>query len=198
MRPALRRARCAGGVARAAAAFLLCLLSACAGLPPTPAARPGAVVADAPFAVDGRLSAKRGGEAMSASFSWTHAPPRDELAVTTPLGQDVAQISGDGRAVAVVLADGRTETAADWPTLTERALGYALPVAGLAAWIRGGAHAGSPATVEPDAAGRPGVLRQDGWEIVYDYADTASTTPKSLRLVYGDLEVRIVVDRWRS
>ncbi len=192
MRPALPRTRCA------AAAFLVGLLSACAGLPPAPAERAGAVIADAPFAVEGRLSAKRGGEAMSASFSWTHAPPRDELAVTTPLGQDVAQISGDGHAVTVTMADGRTESAADWATLTERALGFALPGAGLGAWIRGGAHADSPSTAEPDAAGRPRVLRQDGWEIVYDYADAASTTPKSLRLVYGDLEVRIVIDRWRS
>jgi outer membrane lipoprotein LolB len=174
-------------------------LAACAGVPPTALTeRPGAVVPDAPFSVDGRLSARHGGEAMSANFSWTHAPPRDELAVTTPLGQDVAQISGDGRSATVTLADGRAETATDWATLTERALGFALPVAGLSAWIRGGAHPGSPSSVEPDAEGRAAVLRQDGWEIVYGYPDAASATPKSLRLVYGDLEVRVVVDRWRA
>jgi hypothetical protein len=43
-----------------------------------------------------------------------------------------------------------------------------------------------------------GVLRQDGCEIVYAYADNSSRLPSQLRLACHDLELRIVIDRWRA
>ncbi len=174
------------------------ILSGCASIPAGAPARATAVDSRAPFKIEGRLSARRGAEAMTANFTWIHAPPRDELVITTPLGQEVAQISGDATARRVELraADGRLDEAADWSTLTERTLGFALPVAGLGAWVRGAPHDGAPFSVEPDAAGRAGVLRQDGWEIVYGYGDGKTREPARLRLTYADLEVRIVIDRW--
>ncbi len=122
------------------------------------------------------------------------------FAVSTPLGQIVAQLRGDASAHAVTLtrADGTTESAADWTTLTSRALGFALPVEGLAAWARGEPHPGSPHSSETDAAGRTTLLRQDGWEITYDYADPSAREPRRLRLVYPGVELRIVADRWRN
>ena len=74
-----------------------------------------------------------------------------------------------------------------------------LPAAGrgLAWWVRGAPRAGAPHSVEADGAGRPVVLRQDGWEIVYGYADDAARRPSRLDLACHDLEVRIVIDRWR-
>jgi hypothetical protein len=53
--------------------------------------------------------------------------------------------------------------------------------------------------MEPDAKGRPALLRQDGWEIVYTYADDTQQRPARLTLRYAQgepMEVRIVVDRW--
>jgi len=155
---------------------------------------------DAPFAIDGRLSARHGRDAVSVGFSWMHAPPRDELVVSTPLGQSVAELSGDQSLQRVELrtADGRHEVAADWAALTERALGVALPVEGLAAWAQAAPRANSPHSVEADALGRPEVLRQDGCEIVYAYADDSARRPSGLRVACHELEVRIVIDRWRD
>jgi len=155
-------------------------------------------VADKPFSIEGRLSARKGTEAVSANFTWRHDPPRDELVVTTPLGQQVAELSGDTQQKRVEMrtADGRVGESPDWSTITERALGYRLPVESLAAWIRGAPQAGTPSTVEPDAAGRASVLRQQGWEIVYTYPDETARVPSRVRASYPDLEVRIVVDRW--
>ena len=51
---------------------------------------------------------------------------------------------------------------------------------------------------EMNAASRMGVLRQDGCEIVYAYADDAARRPSQLRLTCHDLELRIVIDRWRT
>ena len=155
---------------------------------------------DEPFAIDGRLSARRGDNAISVAFAWTHSSPRDEFVVTTPLGQAVAELTGDasmGR-VEVRMADGRREEARDWATLTERVVGIPLPVAGLAWWAQGAAHADGPHAVEYDAAGRTNVLRQDGCEVVYAYGDSSTRRPSRLRLVCHDLEMRMVIDRWRA
>jgi outer membrane lipoprotein LolB len=173
-----------------AAAFL----AACAAVPsrPTPAVAPSV---DAPFAIDGRLSVRRGSEGVTANFSWRHAPPRDDFVVSTPLGQTMAEISGDASVPRYELrtSEGRREEAPDWSGLTARALGAPLPVAGLAAWILGAPRANSPDSIETDASGRAVVLRQDGWEIVYAYADADARLPMRLQLSQADLEVRIVV-----
>jgi outer membrane lipoprotein LolB len=178
---------------------LACVVVGCASTsiaPPTALAP----VPDEPFAIDGRLSARRGNEAVAVSFAWTHASPRDEIVITTPLGAAVAQLSGDAstRSVEVRGADGRVDVASDWASLTARSVGFPLPVAGLAYWVRGAAREDAPHVAEIDAAGRVGVLRQDGCEVVYAYADNRSRRPAQLRLACHDVELRIVIDRWRE
>jgi outer membrane lipoprotein LolB len=175
------------------------LLAACAGAPSALAPGSDAAYTDGPFTAAGRLSARHGSEAIAVHFRWDHRPPRDELAVTSPLGQTVAELSGDAAAsrVEVRTADGRRAEAADWMALTEQTLGFPLPVSGLAAWIRGSPHAGAAYTREPDREGRIAVLRQDGWEIVYDYPDSAARAPLRLRITYPEFEIRVVVDEWR-
>ena len=174
------------------------MLAACASLSPVERA-PIAVSNDEPFAIDGRLSARHGADAVTANFAWRHEASLDELIVTTPLGQEVAELHGDARAgrVEVRTAEGLSDEAPDWATLTERALGFRLPIDGLSAWVRGAANVGAPSTFERDAAGRALVLRQQGWEIVYTYPDDAARRPSKLRLTYPELEVRMVIDRWQ-
>jgi outer membrane lipoprotein LolB len=180
-------------------AALAFVVAGCASAPMAPLpALP--LPADAPFAIDGRLSARRGNEAISVSFAWMHAAPRDEFVVTTPFGAAVAELTGDASTprVEVRTADGRHEVASDWATLTERVVGFPLPVAALAFWARGAARTDAPHVVEVDSAGRVDVLRQDGCEIVYAYADGVTRLPSRLRLLCHDLELRIVIDRWRA
>jgi outer membrane lipoprotein LolB len=173
---------------------LLALAAVFAGCATAPRTGDVAPLAERAFTAEGRLSARHGNDAVSASFRWAHRPPRDELELGTPLGQVIAQLTGD-RSVPqarVVLADGRSMEAEDFDALTQRALGFPLPVNGLAAWIRGGPHGASPFRAELDDRGRVAVLRQDGWEIVYEHAEAAA--PARLRLTYPGVEVRIALD----
>jgi len=185
-------------VHRAALALLVAALGI-AGCATAPVAGPARQAAgDAAFSIEGRLSARRGNEALSANFEWTHAPPSDALVVTSPMGQEIAALTGDSSAGRVEVRDARgtRDEAADWTTLTERALGAPVPVDGLAAWMQGLVRPGTPHVEARDAAGRPSLLRQDGWEVTYDYADASSTRPARLKLSRDDIEIRIVVDRW--
>jgi len=185
-------------VARVLVAAIALIVVGCASVPGTPT-EPAPQRTDAPFGIDGRLSARRGNDAVSVSFVWNHAPPKDEFVVTTPLGAAVAEMSGDAstRRVEVRTADGRTDSASDWASLTERVVGFPLPVDGLAFWAQGSPRPEVPQTTEVDAAGRLRVLRQDGCEIVYSYAE-AMPLPTQLRLTCHDLELRIVIDGRRA
>jgi outer membrane lipoprotein LolB len=155
----------------------------------------------AAFAASGRLSARRGSEGVTAHFAWSHAPGSDRFDVSTPLGQIVARLSGDPSGVRIERPGEPAVAYADWGSLTREVFGVAIPVDGLASWIQAQPAAGSAFDIERDAAGRPLVLRQQGWEIVYSYADaTSATNPIRLVMRYPDsepIEVRIVVDRWQ-
>jgi outer membrane lipoprotein LolB len=186
--------------AAAAAVCAALLLAGCATLR-APEAGPAASAAAlaAPFDVEGRLSARQGREGGSASFTWSHQGARDDIALTTPLGQTLAQLHGDASGVIARWPDGRAVEAADFDALIDRVLGVPVPVQGLSAWLRGLARPGSPAQFERDAQGRPSVLVQDGWQIVYAYPDDAAPRAGRLTLRYGGTEpaeVRVVIDRW--
>ena len=190
-----RRLRAGRSIAIAAFAALA---AACASVPPT--TEPVATTAtDAPFSIGGRISARSGDAGIAGGFTWVHDTRHDAIDLATPLGQTLARLEGDGSAVSVRLQDGRVEKASTWRELTERAFGVTIPVEGLSAWVRGVPHAGARFTVERDTTGRVSVLRQDGWEVVYAYAEDTSQRPLRVSLSYPGaepVEVRVVVDRW--
>jgi outer membrane lipoprotein LolB len=189
----------ASGVARALA--IVVVVAACAPLRPAPESSvvDRAALA-APFSAEGRLSARRGNEGIAGQFAWQHESARDTIDLTTPLGQTIARLEGGSDGVRIETGNGRVDTAQDWDTLTARAFGVTLPVTGLSAWLRGLARDGSRYTTERDARDRAVLLRQDGWEVTYAYADDAASKASRLVLRYPGvepIEVRIVVDRWQ-
>jgi outer membrane lipoprotein LolB len=183
----------------ALACAVLAFVAGCATVPST-TVRPTTETAAA-FEASGRLSARRGSEGVAANFTWSHAATADRFDVSTPLGQIVARLSGDPSGVRVERPGEAPVAYADWGALTRDVFGVAIPVDGLASWIQAQPIAGSAFDLERDAAGRPLVLRQQAWEIVYAYADaTSEANPNRLVMRYPGsepIEVRIVVDRWQ-
>jgi outer membrane lipoprotein LolB len=185
---------------RALAILLAAFVAACASLPVS--SPPSATVdtADTPFSIAGRISARHGDAGLAGGFTWVHAGPRDTIDLATPLGQTLARLQGDADGVTVHLQDGRVETARSWRELTERAFGVTIPVDGMSAWVRAMPRADSPYAIERDSQARVSLLRQDGWEIAYAYADDANRRPFRVVLTMpgGEpVDVRVVVDRWQ-
>lgn len=184
----------------ALAALAMATAVGCATVAPSPDSNRPATAAAAAFDASGRLSARRGSEGVAAHFTWSHAPASDRFDVATPLGQTLARLSGDPSGVRIERPGERPVAYPDWVAVTRDVFGVAIPVDGLASWIQAQPVAGMAFDLERDAAGRPLVLRQQGWEIVYSYADPASVNPMRLVMRYPDsepIEVRIVVDRWQ-
>jgi outer membrane lipoprotein LolB len=191
--------RLPGRVARFAAIANLLMFAACASTPrdalPFKFADTRTV-----YEIAGRLSARHDADAFAANFRWSHAGDRDELDLASPLGQTVARLTGDAGGVMLQTPDGKVETASDWTTLTSRGLGWALPVEGLAFWVQGAPRKGAPFTAEAGADGAPGVLRQDGWTIVYQAFvkdATGVSRPARMTLDYPGVELRLVIDAWQ-
>ncbi len=187
-------------VHRLGGALALLAMAGCATV--APVSVPMAVQVEGAFDVSGRMSARHGSDGVTVNFTWAHAPGEDRFEIATPLGQIVARLSGNETGVRVVRPGKATREFADWSALTRDVFGVAIPVDGLAAWIQGAPVANAGFDLEHDASGRPLVLRQQGWYIVYAYADeTASARPLRIVMRYPDsepIEVRIVVDSFAA
>ncbi|MBS0319528.1 MAG: outer membrane lipoprotein LolB [Proteobacteria bacterium] len=177
------------------ATCVLAVIAGCATRPP-PVSHAPPPVAEA-FSLQGRISVRHGTDALAANVAWTHSASDDHIELATPLGTGIARMTRDASGATIELADGRRERAASFATLTEASLGVPIPVAGLASWVQGAPRAGSAARIERDGAGRTSTLDQDGWSIVYAYADDAATRPRRLVATYPDIDLRLVIDAWR-
>jgi outer membrane lipoprotein LolB len=153
------------------------LLTACAPVLQRPIG-PTAPVDAARFQLEGRLSVRQGETRHHVGISWRHAGNSDEILLTGPLGQGVAELTRDAGGARLTTSDRQSLAAADWESLAERAFGARLPLSEMPRWVVGAAPA-------------PSV---DGWRI--DYLEYESGLPVLMELRRGDIELRLKVDAW--
>jgi outer membrane lipoprotein LolB len=127
-----------------------------------------------------RIGARYGNESFSGNVAWRHAADGDEMLISTAFGQGVARIVRQGEAVQLTTAEPREYRSNDVEDLTQRVLGFRVPLVGLADWIRG----------------RPSPeLEQRGWKIEIQELDE-SRRPMRMRLTYQGIELRLAVMKW--
>ena len=132
------------------------------------------------FSLAGRIAVRSGSEAFTGNIAWRHAQGGDEILLSTPTGQGVAQILRQGDAVLLKTAEGKEYRAADSESLTERVLGFRLPIEGLAETVQG----------KPSP-----VLESRGWKIEYQERDEQKR-PTRLRLTNTGAELRLAIHQW--
>jgi len=171
---------------RAAAATML--LAACAA--------PGFQLpaSDVEFELAGRIAMKYRDEAASGNIAWRHGLKDDELLLTSPLGQGLARLARSGEEVTLTTQDGREYKAADAESLTEQVLGFRLPLAGLADWVRARPAPG-PAVTRRDTEGRFAQIEQFGWKV--EYLEYAGKLPSRLNLSYPGVQLRLAIAEWK-
>ncbi len=156
------------------AVWLVLLLCACAQVDLRPPEQ-------VEFDLLGRIAARYRDDGFTGNVNWRHAAVGDEMLITTPLGQGVARIVRQGDAVQLTTADGKEFRAADSESLTERVLGFRLPIEGLADWVQG----------KPSPT-----LESRGWKVEYLQRDEQNR-PRLMRMTYQGVEVRFAVSEWR-
>ena len=174
------------------------LLLGCASTPPAPqpVARP-AQAEQAAFSLTGRLAIRHDDERSSAGVRWSHRNGADEILLFTPLGQTVARIRRDAQGVVLDTPE-KHYNAQDTEDLTQRALGWHLPLEGLRYWVLALPAPESNAGIEHDANGQVNMLRQDGWAIRYTRyaAQTPDSLPLRMNLQREGMELQLLIDEW--
>jgi outer membrane lipoprotein LolB len=183
---------------------LLALLAGCTTLMPVSAPgtapSPPLVQAYIPsFEINGRLSVRHDNEGFSGNLRWRHVFGEDEFVVQTPLGQGVARVTRNAQGATLQTADGQTLYAEDAESLTQQALGFRLPLAGLPRWVQAQAVSGE-ASLRHNDDGTVGELREQGWQIEYlDYHGVGNTTlPSKLSMQNTELKLRLIIDDWQA
>jgi len=159
-------------------ALLAFLLSGCVANPPLPS-RPSLAAINA-FAFSGRVSVRQDESRHHASIDWRHTSAKDEILLTTPLGQGLAEITRDADGARLLLADGRRFAAADWSALSEEIFGFRLPLKTSARWLLG---------MTGDT---------EGWRIAVVERESAApdALPAVIELERDDIAVRLKIDAW--
>lgn len=182
---------------------VLLTLGGCATVPPQKTELPASVApvpAVREFDMSGRVAVRYQEQGFSANLDWQHTQKTDQLLILNPLGQGVAQITRDDSGVRLKTADRRELTANDAEALTQQVLGWRLPLKGLGYWAVGAAAPGPVNILERDSAGRLARIEQDGWSIAYrDYRSVNGLDlPARIELARPELEIKLLVDNWRS
>ena len=123
----------------------------------------------------------------------------DAVDVYTPVGSIIAVILVSPRTGAVLETKDQVYEAVSVEALTERVLGWPLPLGSLMYWAQGQVNPLSALDkMSPrDARQRLTYLEQDGWKVTFERYVEESPRPRVIRLEVRDLKIRFVLDDWK-
>lgn len=162
----------------------LCLLAACATPNMTTPKDWQAQRGEHSFDASGRLAVTINEKGSYANFDWTRAYGVETIDINTPLGNTVGQLCRDAEGVLARNADGELFTASTPSELSEKLLGYDLPIEHLAVWANGEWVRDVPYSFAAN-----GQLKQLGWTISREL--TENGLPKILLLQSDQLVLRM-------
>lgn len=182
------------------------LLSACASLPPPDIASTGRTEQ---FWLSARFSLvvdrpDQAPQTASGQLDWWHdsMQQRDRIDIASPFGQTMAALRGNAASVRLQLANGRQFQASTLTELAQQGLGQPIPFTRIPDWLEGITQLHSKAIRDP--LGRLTQLRDNHWEVRYEYADDRinndhPSIPQILTAQSTDgITLRLRIDRWRT
>lgn len=180
---------------RCCALGLVALLAGCAVAPRVPLPADTAAIRD--FELSGRVAVRLEGRGYSARLRWQHRDSRDALWLYSPVGSVLARLTVAANSAVLTTADQATFHSSDVQELTREVLGWDLPLEGLQHWVVARPDPHAPIEdARRDPRDRLKSLRQRDWTISYLAYAADSGLPSSMALQYGDLQLKLVIDRW--
>jgi outer membrane biogenesis lipoprotein LolB/uncharacterized protein HemY len=151
---------------------------------------------------DGRFAVKVTGltdaqnQGGSGGFTLIQENLKDTLEIRNPMGGAIAKITitpGE----ATLERDGQITSAIDADTLVQNTLGLPLPARGLSNWLRGETRPGSEASIERNNKGQVSEIRQDGWNLRYNWSNQNRLDKLTMtrRSNIGSIDIRLVFDQ---
>lgn len=152
------------------------------------------------FAIRGRIGIQTNPKGFSGSLQWQHSPDADNIALFSPLGSQVANISKNASEITLIDAGGHNYSAQSAEALTQTTMGWSLPLTGLSDWALGRPTKSPIKSKTLDAEGRLAILEQDGWKIEYsDYLSHGIyTLPGKIFLKSDQLNLKLLIEEWQQ
>lgn len=150
------------------------------------------------FSLQGRVGVQTNSKGFSGSLRWQHNSGNDDIALYSPLGGQVASIKKNPAQIILEDAKGNTIVDTDAENLTQSALGWQLPLTGLADWSLGRPAKSSIQASTWDEQGLLSTLSQDGWNIEYqNYAvQNGYVLPSKILLKSDKVNLKLLIDAW--
>ena len=174
-----------------AAVLVLTVLAACQTAPIKPTVWQAGSRDALNFVASGRLAVKQNEKGSYANFDWDSNGRMQQLSVNTPLGNTVGELCQDGTGVVATASNGEVYQAATASELSERLMGFAIPVESLDLWAHGYYAENTPHTV--DEQGR---LLQAGWKI--ERQTDGEGHPRLLVLDNQQLSIRLAFNDYQT
>jgi len=158
--------------------------------------------------LNGRLGITNGVEVYTLNVRWKQQPHGYEIFLSGPLNSGQVQLVGQDSGGVYLRDTDKHVYFADHPEqLLRQYTGVVMPVSGLRYWILGMPQPADPqqqdlqpSDLQLDAEGRLLRFRQDDWQVEYgDYTQVSGwQLPERLSITRDDVEVRLVIHRWRA
>ena len=174
-----------------ATVLVLTVLAACQTAPIKPAVWQAGSRDALNFVASGRLAVKQNEKGSYANFDWDSNGKMQQLSVSTPLGNTVGELCQDGTGVVATASNGEVYQAVTASELSERLMGFAIPVESLDLWAHGYYAENTPHTV--DEQGR---LLQAGWKI--ERQTDGEGHPRLLVLDNQQLSIRLAFNDYQT
>ena len=174
-----------------ATVLVLTVLAACQTAPIKPTVWQAGSRDALNFVASGRLAVKQNEKGSYANFDWDSNGKMQQLSVNTPLGNTVGELCQDGTGVVATASNGEVYQATTASELSERLMGFAIPVESLDLWAHGYYAENTPHTV--DEQGR---LLQAGWKI--ERQTDGEGHPRLLVLDNQQLSIRLAFNDYQT
>jgi outer membrane lipoprotein LolB len=150
------------------------------------------------WSLTGRIAVSDGRDGGSGRLEWMQDGPHFDIAVRAPVASGSWRLSGDGLVAQIDGLGPEPLRDVDAEALLAREIGWHLPMAQVAAWVRALPADAAGARIEPGQDGLPAILREAGWTVEYRAWTAADGIPMPRRLVArrAPFEVRIAIERW--
>ena len=147
------------------------------------------------FYIQGRIAVQYDGRGYSGQMHWHKQGESQKISLKTPLGNTLADISEDQQGVTLLTSDGKQYRAQDASALTERIMGWPLPMSDMHDWVLGRPSTGQLSNQQWDEEGRLNTFQQ------VEYANYQSVAqyslPTRLTLRHEKIYLRLVIDDWK-
>ena len=152
------------------------------------------------FTLKGRIGVQSENKGFSGGLAWQHDNADDDISLFSPLGGQVASIKKTATQVTLMDDKGNSITEVDAETLTQKTLGWELPLAGLADWALGRPTNSNVLATTWDDEGLLTLLYQDGWEIEYQkYSiENGYNLPIKIALKNNKASLKLLIEKWSA